>query len=207
MWTEWNVPSFGPLKARDTSYVGAALADDIRQCDGLVDMLSFWTFSDVFEEGGPKSEPFDGGFGLMAMGGIRKPSYSGFALLHKLGEERIANDSRHALVTRRKNGTLVIAAWNAVDLDKTGAPLTLEFQIQRRRPNNSVSITRVDSEHANSLAAYKTMGSPRYPSRVQVAEMNRAAVLPEAEKRNLKSGSIVLTVPVNGLLLVEIPQK
>jgi xylan 1,4-beta-xylosidase len=37
MWTEWNVPSFGPLQARDTEYVGAALADDIRQCDGLVD--------------------------------------------------------------------------------------------------------------------------------------------------------------------------
>ena len=35
MWTEWNVPSFGDLKARDTVYVGAALADDIRQCDGL----------------------------------------------------------------------------------------------------------------------------------------------------------------------------
>jgi len=52
MWTEWNVPSFGPLSARDSVYVGAALADDIRQCDGLVNMMSFWTFSDVFEETG-----------------------------------------------------------------------------------------------------------------------------------------------------------
>jgi len=85
MWTEWNVPSFGALHARDTEYVGAALADDIRQCDGLVDMMSFWTFSDVFEEGGPKQEPFDGGFGLMVMGGIKKPSYTGFAVLHRLG--------------------------------------------------------------------------------------------------------------------------
>ena len=67
MWTEWNVPSFGMLHARDTEYVGAALADDIRQCDGLVNMMSFWTFSDVFEEDGPKHEPFDGGFGLMAI--------------------------------------------------------------------------------------------------------------------------------------------
>ena len=53
MWTEWNVPSFGDeYKARDTTYVGAALADDIRQCDGLVDILSYWTFDDVFEENG-----------------------------------------------------------------------------------------------------------------------------------------------------------
>lgn len=74
LWTEWNVASFGNFHARDTTYVGAVLADDIRQCDGLVDMMSFWTFSDVFEEDGPKKEPFDGGFGLMAMGGIKKPA-------------------------------------------------------------------------------------------------------------------------------------
>ena len=39
LWTEWNVASFGSFHARDTIYVGAALADDIRQCDGLADMM------------------------------------------------------------------------------------------------------------------------------------------------------------------------
>ena len=29
-------------------FVGPALANTVRQCDGMVDMLSFWTFSDVF---------------------------------------------------------------------------------------------------------------------------------------------------------------
>jgi xylan 1,4-beta-xylosidase len=53
MWTEWNVPSFGPARARDTAYVGAGLAETISQCDGLVDEMSFWTFGDVFEENGP----------------------------------------------------------------------------------------------------------------------------------------------------------
>jgi hypothetical protein len=38
--------------------VGAALADDIRQCDGLVDILSYWTFDDVFEENGVVRQPF-----------------------------------------------------------------------------------------------------------------------------------------------------
>lgn len=118
MWTEWNVPSFGPLNARDTTYVGAALADDIRQCDGLVNMMSFWTFDDVFEEDGPGREPFDGSFGLIALGGIKKPSYTAFALLHKLGQERIAQNSPEVLVTRRRDGSLAIAAWNLVDPDK-----------------------------------------------------------------------------------------
>src|SRR5215469_8122354 len=104
-----------------TTYVGAALADDIRQCDGLVDMMSFWTFSDVFEENGPKKEPFDGGFGLIAMGGIKKPSYVAFGLLHNLGAQRLDMPATDILVTRRQNGTLVIAAWNLVDPDQQGS--------------------------------------------------------------------------------------
>src|SRR5438045_3004662 len=120
MWTEWNVPSFGEKNARDTIYVGAALADDIRQCDGLVDMMSFWTFSDVFEENGPISQPFEGHFGLIAEGGIKKPSYNGFALLHKLGSQRIANPATNVLVTKREDGSTVIAVWNLVDPDTKG---------------------------------------------------------------------------------------
>ncbi len=77
--------------ARDTSYVGPALANTIRECDGMVDMMSFWTFSDVFEEGGPIPEPFEGHFGLRAEGGINKPSYYDFALLHRLGDQRLPN--------------------------------------------------------------------------------------------------------------------
>src|SRR2546430_5341011 len=46
------------------------------------------TFSDVFEEGGVVKTPFYGGFGLLAAGGIPKPAFNAFALLHELGEER-----------------------------------------------------------------------------------------------------------------------
>jgi xylan 1,4-beta-xylosidase len=204
MWMEWNVPSFGPLHARDTEYVGAALADDIRQCDGLVDMMSFWTFSDVFEEGGPKHEPFDGGFGLMAMGGIKKPSYTGFAVLHKLGQERIAQDTSNVLVTRGANGRLIIAAWNLVDPDRKGSAESIEFNIRGVAPNATVRVTRADGEHGNTLAAYRRMGSPTYPTRKQVAEINRAAEESKPEEAHLAAGRIKLQVPVNGIVLLEV---
>jgi xylan 1,4-beta-xylosidase len=45
-------------------------------------------------------------------------SYNAFALLHELGDERIASPSHDVLVTRRKDGALVVAAWNLVDPDK-----------------------------------------------------------------------------------------
>ena len=207
MWTEWNVPSFGPLAARDTVYVGAALADDIRQCDGLVNMMSFWTFSDVFEEEGPKHEPFDGGFGLMAMGGIRKPSWAAFALLHKLGEERIWQDAPETLVTRRRGGTIAMVAWNLVDPDKKGSTRTIEIEPRGVSLTSRVRVTRVDAEHGNSLAAYRAMGSPRYPTRDQVEKLNRAAEIPAAETVQLSKGSLKIDIPVNGLVLVEISAK
>lgn len=204
MWTEWNVPSFGPLNARDTSYVGAALADDIRQCDGLVDMMSFWTFSDVFEENGPKREPFDGSFGLIATGGIKKPSYSAFALLHQLGDERILQDSPNVLVTRRKNGPLVIAAWNLVDPDAKGEARKIVFQIHGVPPGSPVRITRADERHGDTLEAYKRMGSPVYPTQSQVRELNRVAETISVERLRLAAGEIALEAPVNGLLLIEL---
>jgi xylan 1,4-beta-xylosidase len=204
MWTEWNVPSFGPLNARDTTYVGAALADDIRQCDGLVDMMSFWTFSDVFEEGGPGREPFGGSFGLMALGGIKKPSYTAFALLHKLGEERIAQESPNVLVTRRRNGSLAIAAWSLVDPDKQGSVHTLTFTIRGVPPDSWVRVSRADSEHGNTLAAYKKMGSPRYPTQAQVRELNRVAEKTSIQSVRLSRGRIRLELPVDGVLLLEV---
>ena len=204
MWTEWNVPSFGKLHARDTIYVGAALADDIRQCDGLTEMMSFWTFSDVFEESGPKEEPFDGGFGLIAMGGIKKPSYVAFGLLHQLGRQRLDNSAPDLLVTRKKDGTLVIAAWNLVDPDQQGIDKLLHLKFQGTQKDARVSMQTLDGQHGNTLATYQALGLPRYPTEAQIKQINRSAQLPPATRTQLKDGSLDLHISPNGLVLVEV---
>jgi xylan 1,4-beta-xylosidase len=206
MWTEWNVPSYGDLNARDNWYVGPALARDIAQCDGHVAMMSYWTFDDVFEEGGVKTTPFDGGFGLIAPGQIKKPSFYDFVLLHKLGDVRLANAADNVLVTRREDRTLVIAAWNLVDMDKLaqGSPLTLQLKFKGLTRQVNVSIDRVDESHGNPMTLYKSMGSPRYPTMKQVTALNEASALRAPEKAALKDGRLELSLPVNGLALIEI---
>ncbi|MGA8089011.1 MAG: glycosyl hydrolase family 39 [Terracidiphilus sp.] len=206
MWTEWNVPSYGELNARDNWYVGPALARDIIQCDGLVTMMSYWTFDDVFEESGVKTTPFDGGFGLIAPGRIKKPSFYDFALLHRLGDVRLANAADNLLVTRRADGTLVVAAWNLVDMDKLaqGSTLTLHLHFKGVSSPAEVSIARVDEEHGNPMTLYRAMGSPRYPTLKQVTALNEASALPAPEKTTLTDGQMDLTLPVNGLALIEI---
>ncbi len=205
MWTEWNVPSFGAAKARDTAYVGAGLADVISQCDGLVDEMSFWTFSDVFEEGGPGFEPFTGSFGLMGLGGIRKPSYTAFALLHKLGEQRLSTSAPGTLVTRQADGSIAIALWNLVDPGSGGGKVERELELRGLRPGAKLRMTRIDDEHGSSLAVYESMGRPRYPSAAQVAALNHAAELPAAQPLNLTRGNTLkLELPINGLVLLQI---
>jgi len=207
MWTEWNVPSFGEKNARDTIYVGAALADDIRQCDGLVDMMSFWTFSDVFEENGPIAHPFEGHFGLIAEGGIKKPSYNGFALLHKLGHQRIANQATNVLVTKREDGSTVIAAWNLVDPDTKGSSRRVKFEIKGIRPNASISVSQLDQEHGNVMAAYEAMGKPQYPTQAQIDALNDKGALRTPRKITIQGGAAQFELTPNELLILELPPR
>jgi xylan 1,4-beta-xylosidase len=205
LWTEWNVP--GKDRLRDTPYVGPALAEAIRTCDGHVDMLSFWTFSDVFEEGGPATHPFQGQFGLRATGGISKPSFYDFALLHQLGMERIANSSHNVLVTRLPDGSLAIALWNLASVDEP--PLSISthhvtLQITGVGRNARVLAQQVDEDHGNVMKAYAAIGSPRYPTRAQAQQMNAASGPPAPEHLALRDGILNLDIKPNELLLLRV---
>jgi xylan 1,4-beta-xylosidase len=170
----------------------------------MVDEMSFWTFSDVFEEGGPIPQPFEGHFGLRAQGGINKPSYYDFSLLHRLGEQRIANSSPNVIVTRRGDGTLFIAVWNLVDPDKTGSPKAFRFIFGNVRNDAPVAVSRVDNDHGNTLAAYKRMGSPRYLNEDQIKKLNAATQLPPPEQLHLAGNHLDLNLQPNALALVEV---
>ena len=201
-WTEWNVP--GMMEARDTIYVGPALANTVRECDGHVDMLSFWTFSDVFEEGGPTTSPFRGDFGLRAFDGINKPSYYAYGLLHQLGDRRIANPSSNAIVTRMPDGSLAIAVWNLVDPDRQGADRQMDLHVDGVPDNAKVTIQRVDREHGNVLPRWAAMGKPGNPTPAQAEQLNHETALPVPEQVMLHQGVLHLDLSRNALVLLRI---
>jgi xylan 1,4-beta-xylosidase len=205
LWTEWNVQ--GMNESRDTIFVGPALANTIRECDGLVDMLSFWTFSDVFEEGGPIPRPFIGEFGLRAKGGINKPSYYSFGLLHQLGSRRIANASKNIIATKTAEGDIAIAAWNLVDPDQHGITRTMELTFRDVAPNAKITLQSVDSDHGNVLKQYAAMGKPIDPTPDQVAQLNRETALPAAKQSSLKNGVFELELTPNALILVKVETR
>ena len=203
IWSEFNASYANEPAVTDTVYMGPWLADTIRQCDGLVDMMSYWTFSDVFEEQGVVKRPFYGGFGLLAEDGIPKPAFAAFELLHHLGERRLAVDSDSALVTRRKDGSLMIAVWNYAAPGENGEPKTMTLRFKGAKLKRA-SISRVDRQHGDVQAAYEKMGAPSFPTQAQITALRKAAELPAAEVRDLRDGELTVALPSQGLAVIEV---
>ena len=204
IWSEFNAVYDNQPKVEDSAFMGPWLADTIRQCDGLVDMMSYWSFSDVFEEQGVIKKPFYGGFGILGEGGIPKPIFNAFKLLHKLGERRIDVQSASMLVTKRADGSVVIALWNLSLPDDPGRSRDITIHLQNLKGNHRAEISEVDPNHGSPLPAYHAMGEPASPTSQQYAELRKAAQLPVPRTEKMKNGTIALTLPPKSLFLIEI---
>ncbi len=203
IWSEFNASYFNEPAVTDASYMGPWLADTIRQCDGLVEVMSYWTFSDVFEEQGVVKTPFYGGFGLLSEYGIPKPAFNAFKLLHRLGEQRIAIHSDSALLTKKKDGSLVIAVWNYAPPEHAGAAKTVTLHFQSGHYKHAL-VSTVDPDHGDVHSIYEKMGSPHYLSQAQIQQLKHAAEIPTPVEHNLKGGELTLTLPSYALAVVEV---
>lgn len=204
IWSEFNAAYDNEVAVTDSIYMGPWMATTIGQCDGLTQMMSYWSVSDVFEEQGVVKQPFYGGFGLIAAGGIPKPSFYAFEILHYLGDRRIDNSNRDVLVTKAKDGSLVVAVWNLVNPGSTGSPRAVRLDFKGVSPDATASIARVDSQHGDTLDLYDKMGKPRYPTQAQIQQLDRGSRLKSSEERHLKNGSLELQLPVNGLAVIQV---
>lgn len=204
IFSEYNASYKNETDVTDAPFMGPWLADTIRQCDGLVENLAFWTFSDVFEEQGVVKQPFYGGYGLIAEENLPKPSFNAFKLLHQLGDQRISVNSQSALVTKRADGTIVIAVWNLFLPGEQGRPKDITISFSGLNGSHVARISRVDATHGSLLALYDSMGKPKYPTEAQLQDLRRAAELAAPEYQNVEQGKMTLELPPHGLALVEI---
>ena len=208
--SEFNASYANEPQVTDSVYMGPWLAQTIRQCAGLADMMSYWSFSDVFEEQGVVKTPFYGGYGLLAERGIPKPAFNAFALLHKLGDRLVA-DTDGALVTARADGTLAIALWNytpPAGERQRGASVPeapKRFEIRAAQTAADAQLWRLDADHGNVLAAYESLGRPSSPTPAQIGQLKAAAQLPPPQPLSAVDGRWQVVVPPRGLAVLEIP--
>ncbi len=207
IFSEFNATYTGTeVDVTDSPYIGPWMAHTISATDGLVKLMSYWTFSDVFEEQGVVKTPFYGGFGLIAAGGIPKAAFNDFSLLHRLGTERLQDPSDSALVTRHKDGTLAIAVWNYAPAGPHGTTRTYHVDLRGIAGARHAYIWLVDRDHGSPLATWQAMGSPAYPTFAQHRVLLAAARLPAPRVETLQGSSPRLTLYLlpHALALIEV---
>ncbi|MGN6177881.1 MAG: GH39 family glycosyl hydrolase [Mucilaginibacter sp.] len=111
-YTEWSA-SYTPADPIHDSYHEAAyILNKIKQTGGAANSMSYWTFTDIFEEAGPRFTPFHGGFGLMNIEGIKKPAYYAYMFMNKLGNTELLNADSSSWACKDKKGGLQVLAWD-----------------------------------------------------------------------------------------------
>ncbi len=189
--TEWSSSPGSRDHTHDFPQAAAYIVMTNLEGAAAVDSLSYWTFTDVFEEAGAGDTIWHGGFGLINYQGLPKPAYHAYRFLHRLGAETIAQAPGH-IVTRHADGRLAALLYHypdevrgTVPMTKTpaeawatlraGAPKTVEVRLDGLPANARLAVEVIDAESGWARGAWERMGSPEPPTREQVAQLQRAS--------------------------------
>jgi xylan 1,4-beta-xylosidase len=168
----------------------------------LVDSLSYWTFTDIFEESGAGDTLFHGGFGMINYQGIVKPTFHAYRFLHALGDEVLAR-TPGVIVTRHSSTRKIIAlAYHypiemplsvpasfdspnrAEEVLAMGHPFELRIELSGFTPHAQFAIETLDKQHGNALSAWRDLGRPESPTRRQTTLLQQAAHATHKESAN-----------------------
>lgn len=223
-FTEWST-SYTPRDSVHDSYISSPyILAKLKASQGLLQGMSYWTYTDLFEEPGPPSAPFQGGFGLLNPQGIRKPAFFAYKYLHALqGESLRSNDPQAMLSTQAGNVTAVIWDFEQPDqkvsnrsfytkLIPARAAVPVQLQMIHLVPNTTyrLQVHRAGYHANDAYSAYIEMGSPKELSAAQIAHLNELTRdLPETDKviRSGPTGTIECAVPLNSNDIVLVTLK
>ena len=184
-YTEWS-SSYTPADPLHDSYHEAAyILDKIRKAGDAAHSMSYWTFTDIFEEAGPRMTPFHGGFGLVNYQDIQKPAYFAYKYLNKLGRQELQSSDAASWACKDEKGNVQLLLW---DFTHTHPGDTVNNQVFYKRDLPAKAKGTVRASFTNlpagryKLAVYKTgyrandpyttyvdLGSPAQLTKDQVA--------------------------------------
>lgn len=205
----------------DHLFSGTFMLENILRCEGLVDSLARWVFCDVSEEAPPGEAEFHGGWGLLTVHGIRKPSFHAYAFLNRVGETCLHNGDGCAVFRNARGWQALLfnhhhyanteASWDSHAEAETmigdGPTRTFDLVLEGLPPRVRVTRHIVDRDHGWTLPAWQAMGSPAWPSPAQLDRLHQAS-LPGVERsvRRLDGGRLDLsrTLPPLAMEVIEI---
>jgi xylan 1,4-beta-xylosidase len=214
-YTEWNSSSNPRDPLHDEPYAAAFAVSTILEAKGLVEGYSFWTFTDIFEENYFPSVPFHGGFGLVNLHGIPKPTYRAFELLHHIGTEQSLVDGMHETVDCSvigKNSTVTVLLTNHTTPGHSIETEHVEIRLDNVPKPRDAQIQRIDADHANPKALWEEMGQPEYLTRQDVEQLQEASrLVKERQPFRYKEGAVLLKMDLPphavAAITIEFPSK
>jgi xylan 1,4-beta-xylosidase len=191
--TEWNSSSSPRDFSHDFIQAATYVVKMNLEVAHLADSLSYWTFTDIFEEGGAGDTIFHGGFGMINLQGIVKPVYHAYRMLYALGDELLEKRSSGVLTRDSASGKItglfyhyppemplsIPASFDTREVaERTlglGRPEQLDVNVTGLDPNAAVLVETLDVMHGNAMQAWRGMGSPERPTREQTAVLRTMA--------------------------------
>lgn len=150
---------------------------------------SFTTWAFYFEG----KRFFEGNRSLFTNENIKKPVYNAFALLEKLGHERIHFESETSssgsqfpltdgFATRSSENTFEVVLWNFDELQRSDD--TADFQLNFENLPQAATAAKIkryqiDSTHSNSYSKWKELGAPQDPNVEVIEEIKKVQNLKE----------------------------
>lgn len=111
-FTEWSSAYTPTDFMHDTYQQAAFILSKVKGSYQSVDSMSYWVFTDIFEEGGPRMTPFHGGFGLINYEDLKKPAYYAFKFLNELGPQELVNADPASWVCEGDNHSVQVLFWD-----------------------------------------------------------------------------------------------
>ena len=188
--TEWSSSPSARDCTHDFLQEACFIVKNNLDCIGLADSLSYWTFTDVFEEGGAGDCAFHGGFGLINYQGIPKPAFHAYRMLAALGENCLYKDD-HAFFTK-KDGKLSALLYHyplttsvcmsvypdTAPAEKelnAGEDIVLSYRITGLQPDTAFTLETLDKTHGSVFPVWQEMGSPASPTKEEIRRLKEAA--------------------------------
>jgi xylan 1,4-beta-xylosidase len=188
--TEWSASYSSRDPVHDAYFSAPYILEQFKHSEHGIASMSYWVFTDIFEELGPPMTPFHGGFGLLTEQGIKKPAYFAYQFLNRLGPTELESSDSASWVCSDQQGNAQVLLWDLTHpTDGNIADQTYFHQIHPPKSKGNVdvrltglkpgnyqlSLWQVGFEKNDAYSAWLELGSPAQLTRAQEGELRAAS--------------------------------
>lgn len=222
--TEWSSSPTSRDCSHDYLPAAAYVMRSNLMCSGMVDSLSYWVFTDVFEEVGAGPAAFHGGFGMVTLQGVKKPVYHAYRILNQLGTEELERGEGY--IFTKKNDKLAAAFYNypkeykgtvpmsvypdqsvAIACQNAGGKESFDFVISGLDAKDTYKLCILRKEDI-AVQLWNEMGKPQAPDREQEKKLRKQGeVFQEIDLSVDQDGNLALHFELDAWSIAELQKQ